>query len=377
MDAGERRVVGVAALLHGIVHANILSIPVFLERAWRIEFTQDDATLGLLAATAYVAFGAGSIPFGYLADRRGSPRLLLTCVAGILGGLVSLSLSPSLLAVAGSLAILGLFSGIYHPTGLALISRAVGAPGRAMGWHGVGGSLGVAFGPAAVGALLALGWPWRSVAAALLAPAAVALVVLVASRIRDAPSARAAVSFGASVRPVLAGSFPLVLLVYLFAGIAYWGSLTFLPRFVGTESYVVLLALGAVGQLAAGHLADRPRSERVLVVLSLLAGGLLLVIASPAAAAFAPVPWAFGLLLFSLEPLQNSLVTATVPPDRRGLAFGMTFLSVFGLGSVGAVLAGVLLREGQVTILFAVLAGCLGLSGVLGRWAGVRARAAT
>lgn len=377
MDAGERRVVGVAALLHSIVHANILSIPVFLERAWRIEFTQDDATLGLLAATAYVAFGAGSIPFGYLADRRGSPRLLLTCVAGILGGLASLSLSPSLLAVAGSLAILGLFSGIYHPTGLALISRGVGAPGRAMGWHGVGGSLGVAFGPAAVGALLALGWPWRSVAAALLAPAAVALVVLVASRIRDAPSARAAVSFGASVRPVLAGSFPLVLLVYLFAGIAYWGSLTFLPRFVGTESYVVLLALGAVGQLAAGHLADRPRSERVLVVLSLLAGGLLLVIASPAAAAFAPVPWAFGLLLFSLEPLQNSLVTATVPPDRRGLAFGMTFLSVFGLGSVGAVLAGVLLREGQVTILFAVLAGCLGLSGVLGRWAGVRARAAT
>ncbi|MGQ0796939.1 MAG: MFS transporter [Methanobacteriota archaeon] len=377
MDAAERRVVGVASLLHGIVHANVLAIPVFLERAWRVEFTRDDATLGLVAATAYVAFGAGGIPFGYLADRRGSPRLLLACVGGILGGLVALSVSTSLVAVAGALAVLGLFSGIYHPTGLALISRAVRAPGWAMGWHGVGGSLGIALGPAAVGALLALGMPWRSVAAALLAPASVALVILVASRVRDAPSARGTASLVTSVRSLLRGAFPLVLLVYLFAGIAYWGSLTFLPRFVGTESYVVLLAVGAVGQLAAGHLADRPRSERILLALSLLAGGLLLLIASPAAAAFAPVPWAFGLLLFSLEPLQNILVTSTVPADRRGLAFGMTFLSVFGVGSVGAALAGFLLREGQVTVLFGVLAGCLGVSGVLARWAGVRARAAT
>jgi hypothetical protein len=42
----------------------------------------------------------------------------------------------------------------------------------------------------------------------------------------------------------------------------------------------------------------------------------------------------------------------------------MTFLSVFGLGSIGAVLAGVLLAAGRTSLLFLLLAGSLALSGL-------------
>jgi MFS family permease len=360
----ERRVVLVTAGLHGIVHGTILSIPVLLERAWRSEFVPDDLTQGLLAATAYACFGLGSVPFGHLADRMGAPRLLVVCVLGLVASLGVLSVSPGPETLTASLALVGFFAGIYHPTGLALISRTVSAPGTGMGWHGMGGSLGIALGPAFVGGMLATGVAWRVVVAALLAPVVASLVILVASRLEDPVLTSARVTVRASVRRVLRGAFGLVLLVYLLAGVAYWGGLTFLPRFIGTGSYVVLLSLGALGQVVAGHLADRPRFERTLLALSVGAALALAALAVPGALSLPAIAWAFGLLLFSLEPLQNTLVTRQVEPRSRGIAFGMTFLSVFGLGSVGAALAGFLLQQGFETALFGILAAFLVASGV-------------
>jgi len=64
--------VAVLGFLHGTVHANILSIPVFL-LAWQPEFRADNLTLGLLAASAYIPYGLGAVPFGFLADGRARP----------------------------------------------------------------------------------------------------------------------------------------------------------------------------------------------------------------------------------------------------------------------------------------------------------------
>lgn len=366
MQPDERRVVRVAALLHGLVHGNILAIPVLLDRAWRTEFAADDVTVGLVAAAAYACFGLGSVPFGFLSDREGAPRLLLVCVAGVAGSLAVVASAPNLAALAVSLGLLGLFSGIYHPTGLSLISRAVREPGTAMGWHGLGGSLGIAAGPAGVAFLLGVGLPWRSVLGLLALVALAALGVLATARLRDPLDPPAAVPLGDSARSVLTRPFVFVLLVYAFAGIAYWGSLTFLPRFVGTGSYAFLLALGGLGQVLAGRIADRARPERSLLVMSLFAAVLLAGLGVASGPAAVAASWAFGLLLFSREPLQNTLVTAQVRSGSRGLAFGMTFLSVFGLGSSGAVLAGVLVQRGDTALLFAILGGLLAMSGACG-----------
>src|SRR2546427_268180 len=263
MRREDRRVVAVLGFLHGVVHANILSIPIFL-LAWKLEFGADDVTLGLLAAAGFGFYGLGAVPFGFLADRRPAGGLLLLCAAGIAISMVGVGASPSIPVLALSLGALGLFSGIYHPTGLSIISRVVAEQGRGMGWHGMGGSLGIAAGPAFVGAMLAIGWSWRSVAALLVIPSLVALLLL------------------------------------------------FVPR---------------------------------------------LPLERPAAALL------FGFLLFSLEPLQNILVTGEVPGPLRGLAFGFTFLSVFGIGSLGAALAGWLIANHASAILFLVLGGFLAASG--------------
>jgi len=373
MRREDRRVVATLGFLHGVVHANILSIPVFL-LAWRGEFGADNVTLGLLATAGNGLYGLGAVPFGFLADRRAPARLLLLCAAGISISMVGVAASPSIPLLAVSLGVLGLFSGVYHPTGLSIISRVVVEQGRGMGWHGMGGSLGVAAGPAYVGAALAFGWSWRLVASLLVIPALVAVVLLSVARLPAAASA----AVPDSSRPqvvLLSRSFAFILLVYMFAGFAYQGGLTFLPQFVGAEVFALALALGAVGQVLSGRLAERRRSERILFALSAGAASILVLLAFlPPGRAFISAALGFGFLLFSLEPLQNTLVTGEVPRPVRGLAFGFTFVSVFGIGSLGAALAGWLLTHNANVILFLVLGGCLAASGAFSL--GVRRRGA-
>src|SRR5256885_15628531 len=135
MRREDRRVVAALGFLHGTVHANILSIPLFL-LAWHVEFGADNLTLGLLAASAYSLYGIGAVPFGFLADRRAPDRLLLLCASGIAGSMAAVAASPSVPILPVSLGALGLFSGAYHPTGLSVIPLTATGPGVGMGRDG-------------------------------------------------------------------------------------------------------------------------------------------------------------------------------------------------------------------------------------------------
>jgi MFS family permease len=365
MRREDRRIVALLGFLHGAVHANILSIPIFLNLAWRDEFRADDLTLGVLAAVCFGWYGLGALPFGFLADRRAPGALLLLCSGGIAASMAALAASPTIGVLAVSLGALGLFSSIYHPTGLSAISRSVAEQGRGMGWHGMGGSLGITSGPAFVGTALSFGWSWRLLAGVLVLPAVLGILLLLWNRLPQDVCAPQGPP-DASPRPLFTRPFALILLVYMFAGFTYQGGLTFLPRFVGPFVFALALALGAVGQVVSGRLADRPHADRILFVLSLAAALLLVLLAfTPSGLVFGGAALAFGLLLFSLEPLQNTLVTGEAPRSRRGLAFGFTFLSVFGVGSIGAVMAGWLLAQNQSATLFLVLGACLAASGTV------------
>jgi MFS family permease len=366
MRGEDRRVVAFLGFFHGVVHANILAVPVFLNFAWRDAFNADPFTLGLLFAIGFGLYGVGALPFGFLADRRAPGPLLFLSAMGIGGSMAAVAVSPSIPVLAVSLGALGFSSAVYHPTGLAVISRAMAEQGRAMGWHGMGGSLGIAAGPAFVGATLSLGWSWRLVAGALVLPAVVAALLLQAMRLpSDTATDRSPII---SRRALFTRPFVLILLVYMFAGFAYQGSLAFLPAFIGPGLFALALAFGAVGQVATGRVADRPRPERTLFALSLVGTLLLLVLAvsvslSSSRVWFAVTAILFGLVLFSLEPLQNTLVATEAPRSLRGSAFGFTFLSVFGIGAMGAVLAGWLLQQNQNAVLFVVLGLCMAASG--------------
>src|SRR5207247_8656460 len=215
-----------------------------------------------------------------------------------------------------------------------------------------------------VAAALAAGWPWRDAVAVLVLPPLVGLALL-ATRFPPVGTRPPAVVATPS-RSLASVSFVRVLLVYFFAGIASQGALSFLPlpRFLGGGLFAVALGLGAVGQVVAGSLADRRRPDRILTSLGLTAAVLLSLLAAfLGSAAFLVGGLAFGFVLFSLEALQNTLVTRTAPHESRGLAFGLSFFSVFGLGSIGDVLAGWLLAQGLAAAMLLAIGAAISAFG--------------
>ena len=403
MDSAERRIVAFTAGSHGLVHTYELSIPILLT-VWISEFSTTAATLGLVSTVGYGLFGVGALPGGIVVDRFGSKPVILACLAGMAGSFLLVSVAPNLIALALAIGVWGVTASVYHPAGLSLLSKSVDQRGTALGYHGIGGNLGIALGPLAT-ALLLLAFDWRIVAAALTLPAIVVAAygatVDVDAALPDAAAAdggddsAAAGSGGAKgevslstiaddTRVLIAGGFLIVFAFVTFSGLYYRTFLTFLPDLLGEvlgglidvqlidpESpyaeefdvarylYVAILTVGVFGQYLGGRIADRMPPERGLIVLmTALAGlALLFVPASGGTVTFLLVSLALGVTLFTVQPLSQATVAAYSPSEARGISFGYTYLGIFGVGSFGAAIAGWVLTRAGPRELFVVLAG--------------------
>ncbi|MFC7186809.1 MFS transporter [Halorubrum yunnanense] len=414
MDSAERRIVAFTAGSHGLVHTYELSIPILLT-VWIAEFSTTAATLGLVSTIGYGLFGVGALPGGIVVDRFGSKPVILACLAGMAGSFLLVSVAPNLLALALAIGVWGVTASVYHPAGLSLLSKSVAQRGTALGYHGIGGNLGIALGPLAT-ALLLLAFDWRIVAAALTLPAVVVgaygATVDVDAALADpaaadgggergdgsgerepatSGSAKGEVSLSTvadDTRVLLAGGFLIVFAFVTFSGLYYRTFLTFLPDLLGDvlgglidvqlidpESpyaeefdvarymYVAILTVGVFGQYLGGRIADRMPPERGLIVLmSVLTGlALLFVPASGGPATFLVVSLSLGIALFTVQPLSQATVAAYSPSEARGISFGYTYLGIFGVGSFGAALAGTVLTRAGPRELFLVLAGIAAL----------------
>jgi len=397
-----------------MVHTYELSIPVLIP-IWLSEFevlnlgvTQlpvNAATLGALVAVGYGLFGLGALPSGVLVDRLQARVLIVACLIGMGLSFLVLAVAPSPLGIGLALVIWGVAASVYHPSGLSLISRGVKQRGSAFAYHGMAGNVGIAGGPLVTIVLLVV-LDWRVVAAVLAVPALLAALAAVRVDIDE----RAAVSatdgggrassdvtslrdFLADVKVLFASAFLVVFAITFFSGLYYRGVLTFLPELLGgfpslptltlggrtfvagDYVYVGLLMVGILGQYIAGKLTDRYRPE-----LGLLGGfGALAVVAVlflPAAAlgleALLVVSALLGFCLFAVQPFYQASVAEYTPPGKRGLSYGFTYLGVFGVGALGAVIAGTLLTYFAPEQLFLVLGGLAVGAATLGGYLSVR-----
>ncbi|WP_128904840.1 MFS transporter [Halorubrum amylolyticum] len=408
MDRAERRIVAFTAGSHGLVHTYELSIPILLT-VWIGEFSTTAAALGLVVTVGYGLFGVGALPGGILVDRFGSKPLILACLAGMAGSFLLVSVAPNLLTLAVAIGAWGITASVYHPAGLSLLSKTVDQRGTALGYHGIGGNLGIALGPLAT-ALLLLAFDWRIVAAALTAPvvvvAAYGATVDVGAAMTDRGAEAgdgdgdsdgdgdgegggtkgeiSAATIVDDTRVLLAGGFLIVFAFVTFSGLYYRTFLTFLPDLlsdvlgglidvqlidpespyaeefdVGRYLYVAVLTVGVFGQYLGGRIADRVPPERGLMALMgiLAALALLFVPAGRTTVTFLAASLALGVALFTVQPLSQATVAAYSPSEARGISFGYTYLGIFGVGSLGAALSGAVLTRAGPRELFVVLAG--------------------
>ena len=409
MNDNSRSVVVFTGVSHAIVHTYELSIPI-LVAIWLVEFPVSTAILGGVVSIGYALFGIGALPGGVLADRFGSRTLILACLGGMGLSFVLLSFATGIVTIAIALAAWGIAASVYHPSGLALISTGVENRGTAFAYHGMAGNIGIAFGPL-VTALLLINFDWRIVTRLLVIPTAIAIGYAITTEFNET----AAVSvdggteqskpmslseFIESSRTLFTVGFTLAMVIVMMNGLFYRGMLTFLPEVLdqflppvsdfvqlfepgspiaeeftlSSYVYVGLLTLGIGGQYVGGKLSDAIPSTTGLTVVF---GSLVVVTiafvpaASSGLSALLMVSGILGFFLFALQPLYQATIADNSPPDGRGLSYGYTYLTSFGVGAAGAAIAGLLLSVVTVNGTFLVLAvfpavGCL-FAIVLGR----------
>lgn len=438
MNGNDRAIVGLVMGAHAMVHTYELSIPILVS-VWLVEFDTvsvlsasfpvNAATLGVVVSAGYALFGLGALLAGVLADAYGSRPLIALCLFGMGGSFLLLGLAPGVVVIALALVCWGAAASVYHPSGLALISKGVHERGSAFAYHGMAGNLGIALGPLATTlALLAFGW--RTVAGLLAIPALIAGLFALRADI-DETAAVGTTAGGAegratdggttdggtsdeettddeptkggtdtetggiesfdeflsSSKALFGGVFVLVFGVAMLSGLYYRGVLTFLPEilsefpafrpveFAGSELqpgryfYAGLLMVGVLGQYVGGRLTDHVRPAAGVAggygVLAVLAV-LFLPVARVGVVPLLVVGAVLGFFLFFVQPLYQAAIAEFSPPEARGVSYGYTYLGVFGIGALGGTIAGAILTAFSPTVLFAVLAGFGALAALLG-----------
>lgn len=303
-----------------------------------------------LATGLFACFGLFSLPAGWLADRWSRRHMLAVFWLG--GGLsmILTGLAASPWQLVAAMTAVGIFAAIYHPVGTSMLISVAGASGRALGFNGVFGNLGVASAPLVTGLILDL-WGWRL---AFMLPGLVMIAFGLAFAM-IVPSGAAAPAPGAASAARPAGALDLKLVVIILGLTVLAGGFTFntvtvaLPKFVveelpgftaalafaGTIATFIYLA-GAVTQIIVGRLADRfPLASTffVLAMFQVVGFAGMALLSGPAALAAA----VFSLSAVYGQVLVNDLIIARNVADRwRARAFALRYMLGFA-ASAGAV----------------------------------------
>ena len=107
-----------------------------------------------------ILFGAAAPLAGWLADKYSRAILITVYPFGLGLGAIMASLSQSTEMLGISLGVMGFFAAIYHPVGIAMLTKRPGKVGLRVGINGVWGNMGVAAAPILTGFLIAYA-DWR------------------------------------------------------------------------------------------------------------------------------------------------------------------------------------------------------------------------
>lgn len=350
----DRRILMVTCYGHFLSHFNMLAFPaIVLPLAAHLGMSMA-GVLGL-SFWMYMLFGLTALPWGLVADRwKASPLMILFFSGSGVCGLIAAVTMDSPVALSIALAGIGLFSGIYHPAGLGLISKEIQRVSLGMGYNGMFGNLGLAMAPLLTGLI---NWLWGPRAAYVFLGIAnltgvVFLLIFPLKETEPVATAEAGRNNGIS-KPFL-----VLLVAMMLGGIAYRGTTVVIPSYfelkntgihqwlvvwfgtsvsknlmaTATTSFIFLI--GMVGQFTGGKVADRfdPRYGYLVFHLLTLPAVFLLSATTDVPLVLLAVVYFFFLL--GMQPIENTLVAQLTPKAYHHSAFGTKFVLTFGVGAV-------------------------------------------
>ncbi|NOX57624.1 MAG: MFS transporter [Planctomycetes bacterium] len=359
MNRNERSILIVTSLGHALCHWSALLITGIFEQV-RSEFALSHFLVTVLPLTGYVLMGVGSLPAGLLTDRLGPKFVLLIYFSATALASVVAALSQNAWGFAFALTLLGGAVSLYHPTGLAMISRGFRKRGSAMGIHGISGSIGLSGGW--IGLVCANQWGWRTGywLMAMIGLAGFLVLALIPIRLDDVETPNAESPNPQSQKPQPARKPSARLLILLFApmmltGFNYRALMTALPTYLAGEpdgsatsvrSILVLLVFlaGGASQFLMGRYADRTHASKLYVKLVAMSAPIALLLAWTGGGTIFAIGAALALAVvhFGTQPVENLLIAEHTPASLRSMSYGIKFTLTFGIGALAAPAVGYL-----------------------------------
>lgn len=357
---------------HGLVHLLMLLFPVVAALA-ASSFGEDYATLIVLTTGSWLAFGLGSMPAGWLADRWSRRGMLAVFYIGSGAACLLTAMAQNYWQIAGALVVLGIFAAIYHPVGVAIL--AGGAPeslGKRLAINGVWGNVGVAF-SAVVAAALAELFGWRAV---FIVPGVISIglgvlwLVLVPSGVLESH----ANDHDATDRPPPPLDWKKILIIIaaltVITGFAFNAAIVSLPKlfderlgaFAGSPTVVGFLAFGvylvaAVAQLIVGNLIDRYPVKPIFLTIAAAQAIAMLAVMNAEGAVLMVAAALMMALVYAELPIADALVGRNAPAHLRSRVYAVIYLISFGASTAAIPAIAYLHGHGGFSALFAILAG--------------------
>lgn len=366
----SKTIIIITGLSHFAVHSSMLFFPALL-LVFQNEFSAEPvslAKLGWIYTLSNFMFGLGAIPAGWIEGKVGGRKLLLVYQFGAAVSALMAALSWNLAFLTIALVFLGLFSSIYHPAGLTIISRRIRQTSRAMGYHGIAGSAGLAAGPI-FASLMAVTGSWRMAYATI----GIFCLFLAWATKFFIPARKSEVEEDI-IQTEITRMKPLAIyyLIAVFIGLTFYGFKTYMPVHFslnatgllekwdiiirgGLFSTIVLLA-GIGGQIIGGRLGDRYNRPNLLVLIFMIQTPVLIAFGLSTGPSVLVWGVLLGVLHFSHQPVGNSLIAQYTTSVNRGMGYGISFFLSFGLGSFASGISGSLAESHGVQVVFPFVA---------------------
>jgi MFS family permease len=300
-----------------------------------------------LATGAFVMFGLGSLPAGWLGDHWSRRGMMIVFFFGL--GLSSIAVSfcstPAQIVVV--LTILGIFAAIYHPVGIAMLVQDAKKVGITIGINGLAGNLGIAV-AAILSGFLMQRYGWRS---AFIAPGVLSIITGIAFWLLVPKE-----SMAAAKRPKKQIDLPrnLVLRAFLvMTAVAICSSLIFnfttnsMPKVfderitgITTDPATIGLFLGGVyalaslAQLLVGTLIDRFPLKSIILPVVILQVPLFALASNAQDWSMLVLATAFMLLVFGQIPFGDSMIAQYFDDRMRSRVYAVRLTISFGASAV-------------------------------------------
>ena len=325
-----------------------------------------------------ILFGAAAPLAGWLADKYSRAILITVYPSGLSLGAMLAAFSSSTEMLGISLGVVGFFAAIYHPVGIAMITKRPGKVGLRLGINGVWGNMGVALAPILTGFLIAYA-DWRL---GFIIPALMCLSFGISQlfafiELDETRPQTAKMKNNKSVSVLTEGwqTVLLCLSIVTLSGGFIFGSLTFLiPRIFEVNMLQIsndvaitgllaglVYAIASFSQIGTGWLVDKVPPKFVLSAMGL--GQLIFIYIASQSSDYGLlfIMLAAMIFVFGQVPITDVILVKYVKDSWRGRVLSIKFMVNLSAGASVLPITSILLKNGYD---FSFVLQCLALLSV-------------